>query len=335
MGVDGQRWGPHTAPPPASDAVGDRRGSTVLQQKQRAPALTATDAARQALSLYRQCVAAGQWARVTFEHRRDGEHVTFSSRPLAAAPAAARAQDVAKPFRRRRPNQRRIRKKKLWLQSRDQQQIRQQGPSCSQLQSRKAAPRVVDPSQQRELQATVAAAAARGSYAQAAAPAANSQRNAAAAAPAAPGAEGPAPRAGAPAAAAVAVAATSGGCSSPATPPRRTRASKRKKESSPGDTATIAQLDGACRSPPQSPLEPPSPEAIPRAGSSPRSPRAPSPQPYTTSSTHPPCRVTCSVCLAGCVPPWTLCPCPKGHYVCLACMRAQDTCSCPQCPENE
>ena len=86
-------------------------------RQQRSP----TELSRHAFSLYRQCVAAGQWARINIENRPDGQHITLSSRPMAAAPAAACAQEGA--ARRRRPNQRRKEKKELWLRSRQQQQL--------------------------------------------------------------------------------------------------------------------------------------------------------------------------------------------------------------------
>jgi DNA segregation ATPase FtsK/SpoIIIE, S-DNA-T family len=137
---DGRACNP-TAPPSATDARGGRRG------------LTATELARHAFALHKQCVAAGQWARVSVEQRADGQHITFASRPMAAAPAAACA--AANVARRRRPNQRRKEKKQLWLRSRQQQQ----------------------------LQASVAAAVGSGSYAQAAARAAFQRDIATAAAP--------------------------------------------------------------------------------------------------------------------------------------------------------
>jgi hypothetical protein len=141
---DGQACGP-TAPPSVTHARGGRRG------------LTATDLSRHALSLYRQCVAAGQWASISVENRPDGQHIAFASRPMAAAPAAACA--AADGVRRRRPNQRRKEKKQLWLRSRQQQQQ----------------------------QAEMVAAAKSGSYAQVAARAANCSA-ASAAAPAVPAA---------------------------------------------------------------------------------------------------------------------------------------------------
>ena len=114
-----------------------------------------TDLSRHAFSLYRQCVAAGQWARVSVENRSDGQYFTLACRPMAAAPAAGAAEGAA---RRRRPNQRRKEKKQLWLRSRQQQ----------------------------PLQATVAAAADLGSYAHVAARAASKHCLVAAAAPTAP-----------------------------------------------------------------------------------------------------------------------------------------------------
>ena len=96
---------------------------TVQQQQQRKSVLTPTEHARLAFSLYRQCVAAGQWARVSVEQRPDGEHITFSSRPSAAAPAAAGSEKVMKPRRRRRrPNQRRVKQKETWMQSQNKRQ---------------------------------------------------------------------------------------------------------------------------------------------------------------------------------------------------------------------
>jgi hypothetical protein len=149
--VDGQARGP-TAPPSAAHARDDRCGLTARQQQ------PPTDLSRHALSLYRQCVAAGQWARICLENRPDGQHITFASRPMVAAPAAASAAaDVA---RRRRPNQRRKAKKELWLRTRQQQQ----------------------------LQAAGVAAAGLGSYAQAVARAASQRGAATAAAPTLPAA---------------------------------------------------------------------------------------------------------------------------------------------------
>jgi len=41
-----------------------------------------------ALELYRECVVAGQWARLTLEQRPGGEYITLRSSPPAAAHAA-------------------------------------------------------------------------------------------------------------------------------------------------------------------------------------------------------------------------------------------------------
>ena len=220
------------------------------QQQQLTSASPPTDSqlARQAFSLYRQCMAAGLWARVNIEQRPDGEYITFSRRPWAAAPpAAAGAQKEAPPGRTRRPNQRRLERKRLWLQSRGQQQHghaaraarqQQQGPSCSQQLSCRSG----DKSLCQLLQSVRAAATAKGTYAQAAAMAAISVRGLVAGATASWGAEGHAPE-DQPATARAAVAATPGGGA--AISPRMTRARKRKKLMSPRDTTVITQLDGA------------------------------------------------------------------------------------------
>ena len=141
-----------TAPPTATHARGDRVGLTARQQQ------PPTDLQRHAYSLYRQCVAAGQWARFSVENHPDGQHISFACKPMAAAAAAACAAEGA--ARRRRPNQRRKERKQLWLRSRQQQ----------------------------SLQAGVAAAADLGSYAHVAARAAPKRGAAAAAAPTAPAA---------------------------------------------------------------------------------------------------------------------------------------------------
>ena len=127
------------------------------QQQQQAPARSPTEQARLAISLYRQCVAAGQWARISLEQRPDGEHISFFSRPSAAVSTAARVQEeVESHRRRRRPNQKRRLKKKLWLQSRDQPR----GP---------ARPTATPGRASRQQQQLQAAAAVVGTYAQMAA----------------------------------------------------------------------------------------------------------------------------------------------------------------------
>ena len=79
-----------TAPPSATHARGDRCGLTTRQQR------PPTDLSLHALSLYRQCVAAGQWAQISLENRPDGQHITFSRSPrqqLLHAPRRARRGD--------------------------------------------------------------------------------------------------------------------------------------------------------------------------------------------------------------------------------------------------
>ena len=227
------------------------------QQQQQTPARSPTEQARLANCLYRQCIAAGLWAKISVEQRPDGEHISFFSRPSAAASTAARAQEEVGPRRRRRrPNQKRRLKKKLWMQSRDQLQQ----PSRP-----TATPGRVS-SQQHQLQLQ-AVAAVLGTYAQIAAcprapvPAATAavtpEVAAIAAAAASPkqlgGTVAPVET--------VAVVATSS-CSLVISP-RMTRSKKRRKELSPGDFDAVCQLDGANPSPPTSPPEPTIPAASP------------------------------------------------------------------------
>ncbi len=92
---------------------------TVLQQQQRKPASppTVSPGACHAFSLYCESVAAGQWVKLTIEQRPEGETFHVSSRPWAAAPAAARARTKEKKAR-RRPNKKRLAAKQLWRESR-------------------------------------------------------------------------------------------------------------------------------------------------------------------------------------------------------------------------
>ena len=239
---DGQHGGPPSAPPSASRVRGERISLTATQQQQRTPALNPTDVARQTYSLYRQCVAAGQWASFRVENLPDGQHISFFCRPLVAAPAAARAEKGKQPARRRRrPNQKRTQQKKLWVQSRVQQ--RQQGNPCSQLTPARAATVGL---QQQQQQADAAATAVTGSYARIAAAAASPKQLGVPVAPAA-----------------TAAVAANSGCS-PVISPRMTRSKKRRKELSPGDFDAVCQLDGADASTPMSSPEPTTPAASPR-----------------------------------------------------------------------
>ena len=92
---------------------------TAQQQQQTSPPTVST-LAHHAFNLYRECVGAGQWAKVVFEQRPEGEHITFSSRPPSAAAASAAA--AAKGRRQRKPNKNRLEKLKLRRQLRSQQQ---------------------------------------------------------------------------------------------------------------------------------------------------------------------------------------------------------------------
>ena len=91
-----------------------------VQQQQRtpAPSPSVSQQARHAFNLYRECVDAGLWARVVFEQLPAGETISFFSRPMAAAPAAARWQKRNPPRKSRGPNKKRAEKKKLWRQAR-------------------------------------------------------------------------------------------------------------------------------------------------------------------------------------------------------------------------
>ena len=206
----GSTRGPHAAPPPAPQARGGRSGLTVMQQQQRTPASppTISQRARHAFSIYCECVAAGQWARLTIKQRPEGETFHVSSRPLAAAPPAAARAARSKEKKRRRPNMKRLAAKQLWRESRGSR-------------AAAAAPRQQQ-QQQRFSQPAVAATAASGTYAQVAA------------LPASPAK-----------AAASSVAAHIGSLVSS---PRLTRAAKKRKERSPGDmdvaVLALAQLDG-------------------------------------------------------------------------------------------
>ena len=115
---DGHPCGPHSVTPPAVQARGDRHQLTSQsqQQKEASAPHTVSAQARHAFNLYRECVSAGMWARLVIEQRPAGEYFSLSSRPLAAAPAAAR--DGKQPRKTRRPNKRRAEKKQLWQRSR-------------------------------------------------------------------------------------------------------------------------------------------------------------------------------------------------------------------------
>ena len=105
--------------------VQQQRQQQQQKQQQQTTVAPPSPLARHALALYRQCVAAGQWARVVFEQHPTGESISFFSRPMAAAPAAAR--ETGKPRKQRRPNQKRRDKKALWKRARDQRQAAASG----------------------------------------------------------------------------------------------------------------------------------------------------------------------------------------------------------------
>ena len=242
-----------TDPPSATHARGDRVGLTARQQQ------PPTDLQRHAYSLYRQCVAAGQWARFSVENRPDGQHISFACKPMAAAAAAACAAEGA--ARRRRPNQRRKEKKQLWLRSRQQQ----------------------------SLQAGVAAAADLGSYAHVAARAAPKRGAAAAAAPTVPAAP----------TATAAVAAPSCSPASPPSPMLTRARKRKKFYSPGAASAVVQldgaeQTPPSSPPEPLSPVPPPLPIDVgsPSAPTSPPTPPPPwhvgSPSAPTSPHTPPP-----------------------------------------------
>ena len=121
--VDGHPCGPHAVTPPAVQARGDRHQLTSQLQQQKgasaspaAPPPPVSAQARHAFNLYRECVSAGMWARLVLEQQPTGEYFSLSSRPSAAAPAAAR--DGKQPRKTRRPNKRGSEKKQQWQRSR-------------------------------------------------------------------------------------------------------------------------------------------------------------------------------------------------------------------------
>ena len=249
--AEGHPRGTMTATPPASRAVGGGNGLTVQQQRQQqqqkqqqqTTVEPPSPLARHALALYRQCVAAGQWARVVFEQHPTGESISFFSRPMAAAPAAAR--ETGKPRKQRRPNQKRRDKKALWKRACDQKQAAASG---QQLRGRADKQRQPVPASSQQLQQAPVRAA----------PAARTRQ------PAAEGSRSPQQQqqtarrtwAAIPAASATAIRLVSTVQSSPVIPPVLHLASS--------DSEVFVQLDGAGTSPRSSPdhhqpLPPPPP----------------------------------------------------------------------------
>ena len=85
--ADGQPGGPPSVHPQAQ-ARGGGCGMTAKQQQQQqqAPARSPTEQARLAISLYRQCVAAGQWVKISLEQRPDGNISPFTVGPRQQRP---------------------------------------------------------------------------------------------------------------------------------------------------------------------------------------------------------------------------------------------------------
>jgi len=231
------------------------------QQAQSTPPPSVSLRAQQALSLYAECAGTGQWARVVIEQRPSGEHVTFFSRPMAAAATAARGQSN-QPKRKRHPNKKRVERALVRSQSRKlaaagngqqqqqqqtqagfaerQQQQRQQDTSSSQQLGRSpvrmtlglTSAAVPNSTTSRKQQPSVAATTAGGSYAAAVVSTARA------------------------ATATVEVVASPTASNSPAISPKLTRARKKLRTMS----EAFNQLDGSACSPP------PSPEALDQSG---------------------------------------------------------------------
>ena len=318
---------PHFTLPPRSRARGVQGGLTTQQQQQQQTSRpTVSTLAHHAFNLYRECVGAGQWAKVVFEQRPEGEHITFFIRPptAAAAPPVAAA---AKGRRQRRPNKNRLEKLKLRRHLRSQQQ--QQKPAQQQQEKSSSQPQQVLSRQQlkqvgSQLQAQslaglfsqqqpAAAARTRRTEPQPAAASRSSwqQRQPANVAGKAPAAAGTyAAVAAAPQSAAAMhsleqlpqvqpmdapQATATASSSSPAIiSPRMTRAGKRKKALSPVDIACIVQLDGTESSPP------PSPEVAARSAGPPEPAGPPPPPPWSKWFVKDTRTVICKYCQAGC-----------------------------------
>ena len=284
--ADGQPGGPPSVHPQAQ-ARGGGCGMTVQQQAQRTSAEIPPSAsllARHALNFYRECVRAGQWARLVFEQQREGESISLFTRPMAA-PVTDAARGGSKK-RKRRPNQKRVEKKTLWRKSRNRTPAaatprqQQQAEDVSPGRQRQPGP----PGSQQfiggvsSLGAAVTAEPTSVSYAMAAVTAARRASFSlmctippqAAAAPI-----------GAAVNTAAADQATATASESRVISPKLTRASKKRRGMS--DTDAFLQLDGAGQSPPSTPESTP-----PREPASPASAGPPSPPP--PSSDQPPPR---------------------------------------------
>ena len=70
----------------------------------------------QTLELYRACVAAGQRACFSVEQRAEGEYISFSCKPPAAAATATAA---AKRKQKKKPNKRRVELRRKWQVNRN------------------------------------------------------------------------------------------------------------------------------------------------------------------------------------------------------------------------
>ena len=97
-----QQSGPPHFTPLSSHARGVQGGLTTQQQQQTSPPTVST-LAHHAFNLYRECVGAGQWAKVVFEQRPEGEHITFFIRPPTTAKKSRHPAAGAVPCRALQP----------------------------------------------------------------------------------------------------------------------------------------------------------------------------------------------------------------------------------------
>ena len=89
-------------------------GTQQQQQQQQCLGTCPTQLANHTFNLYRECVVAGQWARISIEQRPDGEHISLFCRPASAAAAGTAAAASRGKKRSKQPNQRRAAKQQLW-----------------------------------------------------------------------------------------------------------------------------------------------------------------------------------------------------------------------------
>ena len=105
----------HNPPPPPWLGCGKGVGcNRQLTSSSSSPGTRGVRIAGLACDLYRACVVAGQWAKLTVEQRQDGEHFTLLCRPMAASAATTAAAACGPKKRRRKPNLRRRERQRQW-----------------------------------------------------------------------------------------------------------------------------------------------------------------------------------------------------------------------------